>query len=476
MLLAALLLFQTPPVSEPDWGQRLRDDATAFRDALFDSHPGPKDSENPGFVPELQAAYAQAMARARTAKSFPAYMWALRELTAAMNDGHVGVETSAAEAEKYGWSYRWPGFVTALRGGRHVVVTSEGAGAPPLGAALEACDGTSADKLAAQRIGRFMGRWMLRSRREALSSQLFLSPENPWLAPLQSCVFSSGGRRVTVKLAWQPIEAARRTALMAAAVGTRHTSPVSLERLDDGTVWINLGSFDSDAQSPRGRELAALSAQVEHEAASIRSARRVVFDLRGNNGGSSNWIAMMANSIWGKGSVERASPDTPVDWRTSDANYRTLQGYVTEFAKSKAEAPDAYDWAVRIEAGIREAREKGQALWRQAPVPPPPAGPDAPRVTARAFVLTDFGCGSACLDAVDVLTGLGAVQVGQETSADTQYMDIRQQPLADGTRIWIPMKVYRGRPRGANVPAVPKYAWTGDMGDTAALRRWIAGL
>lgn len=475
MLFAALLMAaQAAPAV--DWGARLRADATAFRDAVADSHPGPIDSENPRFNRVLAAAYARALLRARTTTSFPQYVWALREFGAAFDDGHVGVDGEAKAVNEFGWHYRWPGFATALRGGKTVVVVSEGAGAPPLGAELKACDGQPADALAAARIGHFMGRWMLASRREALSGQLFLPPENPWLAPIRACTFGVAGKVRRVTLDWQPIPGSRRMELLAAAVGKRHTSPVSLERLADGSVWINLGSFDPDAASPRGKELAALIAQVAREAGSIRSAPRIVFDLRGNNGGSSSWISAIASSLWGQAAVDRAVPDTPVDWRTSDANYRTILNYVDQFGKTRAENPGSYDWAVKMEAGLREARAQGLKLWREMPAPLPPADPNAPRVTARTFVLTDFGCGSACLDAVDVLTGVGAVQVGQETGADTQYMEIRQQQSPDGARMFIPMKVYRDRRRGANEPAVPAYAWTGDMGDTEGLRKWIAAL
>ncbi|MCE3519522.1 hypothetical protein LXJ58_32745, partial [Escherichia coli] len=76
----------------------------------------------------------------------------------------------------------------------------------------------------------------------------------------------------------------------------------------------------------------------------------------------------------------------------------------------------------------------------------------------------------------DLLTALGGVQVGQDTNADTDYMEIRERKLADGTVIWVPMKVYRDRPRGSNVPAVAQHAWDGRMADTAGLQRWIATL
>jgi hypothetical protein len=95
----------------------------------------------------------------------------------------------------------------------------------------------------------------------------------------------------------------------------------------------------------------------------------------------------------------------------------------------------------------------------------------------RVYVLTDLGCASACLDAVDLWTALGAVQIGQETGADSLYMDIRRVPLPSGfAQAIVPMKVYRGRKRGSNVPAVPVHRYTGDMRDTPALQRWVASL
>lgn len=470
-VLAALLLIQAAPAAEPDWGARLATDATAFRDAVLDSHPGPVDRENPGFRTLLIRAYAQAITRAKTASSFAHYVWALRELSAAFDDGHVGIDADFEVTKTYSWSFNWPGFVTALRGNKHVVVASDEA-TVRVGATLIGCDGIAADLLAEKRIGHFAGRWGLRSRREAQSAQLFLPPQNPWLATVKACTFANGGK---VALNWRPLEAARRTELLAAAVGKRFTTGIGVERLADGTVWINLGSFDGDPESASGRSLNAVAAEVARWAPEIRQAPRIVFDLRGNNGGSSSWSNMIAGSIWGRAAADRAVPDSPVAWRASQANYDTLVGYVERFGRSRATNPDSYTWAITNEAGLRSARARGEQLWLYTPGAPAPADPNAPQVRARSFVLTDFGCGSACLDAVDQFTGLGAMQVGQETSADTLYMEIRQQKLDSGARMWIPMKVYRGRKRGSNEPAVPKHAWTGDMADTPAIRAWIAG-
>lgn len=101
---------------------------------------------------------------------------------------------------------------------------------------------------------------------------------------------------------------------------------------------------------------------------------------------------------------------------------------------------------------------------------PPPQGP-------RVVVVADSGCGSACLDALDIWRAMGATQVGVTTSADTVYMEIRREPLPSGIMdVAIPMKVYRERPRGHNEPYQPHVRYEGDLTDTPTLEAWISAL
>jgi hypothetical protein len=78
---------------------------------------------------------------------------------------------------------------------------------------------------------------------------------------------------------------------------------------------------------------------------------------------------------------------------------------------------------------------------------------------------------------MDVWTGAGAIPIGRETAADSLYMEIRKQALPSGLPvITVPMKVYRGRPRGLNVTYKPVHRFSGDMRDRKALEAWISGL
>ena len=76
-----------------------------------------------------------------------------------------------------------------------------------------------------------------------------------------------------------------------------------------------------------------------------------------------------------------------------------------------------------------------------------------------------------------LLTAIGAIPIGYETSADTFYLEVRNIDLPAGVgSVTVPMKVYAGRPRGSNQSVVPKHRFSGDIADTAALERWIATL
>ncbi|MBA4803690.1 MAG: hypothetical protein H2038_03450 [Brevundimonas sp.] len=482
---AAILLLAAPAAAarEPetaapaDWGVALAEDARAFHDAIADSHPGPVDVENPGFTAHLEAGLALALERARTADSYEHWYFALQEYAASFDDGHLGLADWAGMGHR--WTADWPGFLTGIRtrpeGERHEVVFRRDEAAPPLGAVLIGCDGRDAGALAAEVIGRGAGRWSMASRRAAFAGTLFVDQHNPWVRRPEQCEFRVEGEPRSYRLTWRDLPDPVRDEGFAAARSPRFTTAIEL-RPWAGGQWIGLGGFNGDPESEDGVRLTALQEAVAARAGEIRTAPAVVFDLRGNNGGSSAWIYALARTLWGQDHVEYRQPrSTAVDWRASAANLATIESYKTLLGPD----PEVQAWLDRIASGLTEARAAGQPLWRQADedeaAPVPPADPSPMR--ARTWVLTDSGCASACLDAVDLLKALGAVHLGLETSGDTVYMEVREEVLPGGrVTARVPMKVYRGRARGNNETWVPGHVWPGALSDTAGIEAWIAEL
>ena len=465
----------TPVAAPADWGQALREDAQTFHDRIADSHPGPVDTENPGFNALLQRGLDTALARAETADSYADWYFALQEFSSSFNDGHLSL--SNYQTMDHVWTSQWPGFLTGLHAGgqgeQHRVVFSRDPAAPPLGAVLVSCDGRSAEALAEEMAGRAAGRWSLKSRRMSYASTLFIDQTNPYVRRPEQCVFAVDGAERAYELAWRDLPSGVRDEGFAAARSPRHTAPIELRSWAHG-YWVGLGGFNGDPESADGVLLTPLKAEIAARADDLRAAPVVVFDLRGNNGGSSSWMHAMAESLWGEDWVEAHAPQSSgVEWRASADNLATIESYKARLGGD----PEIMEWLVKITDGLAATRAEGRALWLQADDEVRPAPPAATPMRARTYVLTDYGCASACLDAVDLLKALGAVHVGQETSADTVYMEIRSGPLPSGrVNANIPMKVYRGRARGNNVSAVPAHAWTGALADTAGLETWIARL
>ncbi|MBN9478907.1 MAG: hypothetical protein J0I52_01590 [Bordetella sp.] len=462
-----------PPMDQPrDWSATLAQDAADLHDIMIDSHPGTHDPLNPAFRVRLDEGLAVARARARTTTDAGGWWWALRAYVAGFEDGHVQI---GIKQPGYGFPTRWPGFLTVYRGADQVVSDRDPADetTPPLGARLIDCDGVDAETLAERRIGQFRGRWFLEAQRALYGDWQFLNASNPWIDEMRQCRFEADGATRTYALAWRaaPDDLAERRGRLA----QRARPDFGLKHLDDGGFWISTPSFNGDPGGEVHARLTALIAEMNAKQAALRLAPYVVLDLRGNGGGSSHWSVEMARALWGWDWImAQPLPRTEaVEWRASDDNLAEISAFRDRLRATGGQA-ELIAWAERAATGMQAAQAAGRPYWRdsgedEAAEPGPSAS--APQLMAgRVYVLTDSGCGSACLDAVDLWKAVGAIQVGRETSADTVYMEVRSPTLASGlAEIAVPMKVYRGRARGNNEPQRPAYLIEGDMTDEAAL-------
>ena len=476
LLLLALASPQQPP--ERDWGTTLRDDAQALHDDIAANHPGPLNRLDPGFSRHNDAELATALRRARTARRYADYFFALREYVASFDDGHMSFGATGNTPN----DFRWPGFATDYDAlGRIRVVTTSAAAPVPAGAALIGCDGRAADRYAAATLGRMWGRWQLQSQRRAFGRYLFLDEGSRYIPRARRCTFQVDGRRRTIALDWQPISPG------AFFDQLKHGSTPDTRRFDarvlaNGTRWFTMPSFNGDARSDAGKALPPMIAAMRADRPALAAAPAIVLDLRRNDGGSSDWSHEIAGILWGRAALDRLPPEANlVDWRASPANLASIRQSYAARGAAEGMPPEVKTWFEEVIAGLSTALARGDALWRQHDTggEAKSAAPEAalPRLAGPVYLVTDSSCASACLDAVDLWRALGAVHVGRTTSADTLYMDVRFRKLPSGlTAINVPMKVYRDRARGSNEPVVPMHLFAGDITDTPALEAWIATL
>lgn len=478
LLLAAVLVAPGAAGAATDWRGTLLTDLAAADAAMRGSHPGTVDRQNPGFVFQLRDALAVARSRADTIDSFAGYWWAMKGFAASFNDGHVSLNARAAAPEL---PTQWPGFLTGFDGDAQVVMSvDDGPDHPPLGARLLSCDGVDAATLAARRVGDFNGRWNLQASRIQGGGEVLLEQGNPFLPTPHRCVFRVDGRESTYALRWTALDPGQRTQRLADT--RRSFRPANgWHALPGGGYWITTSSFNADPAAQNFKELTALLEALARVPEPLQQAPRVVLDVRGNTGGASQWSIELARLIWGRAAVDALPDHSWVEWRTSDANIAQLRGFLQKLEQAPDASPELLGMLETVTQGMAQARERGEALWRERPEPKASAAPaSAPVVPVRAgrvVIVADAACGSACLDALDLWKRLGAVQVGVETSADSLYMDVRPDMLPTGlARISVPMKVFRGRVRGSNEPHAPDRRYGGDMRDTPALEAWVLSL
>lgn len=247
--------------------------------------------------------------------------------------------------------------------------------------------------------------------------------------------------------------------------------PSSIDILDN-RAWITITSF-----SERRTSVATLTQAIEAQADTLRSLEAIVFDLRGNGGGDSSFGHRIVRALWTEDVVSDWVPAyaAGVDWRASPENAAHVHGIAKKHADRGRESSAAY-WtglAQRIDAAVvadanyvRQdftIREITRTL--QSPV------------SARVIVITDGACASACLDFMDRLMALpGVIHIGEETSSDTQYIDVRRVDLPSRTgRLFIPLKVYRERLRPPGGTYVPEIAVDAKSLDWDAVDALIEG-
>lgn len=477
-LLAAPVL--ATPADQRDWGAALARDAQALHDDLAANHPGTVNALDSGFAANNDHQLRIALGRARAATTYAGYFFPLRIYVPSFDDGHLGFGAIGDTPN----DFRWPGFATHYGGRGLIVVTTEEPGQPvPRGAELVGCDGLTADRYAAATLGVMWGRWQLEAQRRQWGPMLFLDESSNLIPIARQCTFMVDGQTMTIALRWRPLAMSRIGPLLGMASG-KTTRDFALRAATGGLRWISTPSFDGDPGLAAAKALPPLIARLNADRQQLLAAPAIVLDLRGNGGGTSDWSRQMAVALWGRAAVAGLKgEDVQVDWRASPANLASVATAYDERRGGEGFSPESDRWFRSVIGGLAMAVSRNQPLWRHvdldAPASsrPPSQSAIAAPLSRPVYVLTDSVCASACLDAVDLWTALGAIQIGRATGADTLYMEIRSRTLPSGiTSISVPMKVYRGRKRGSNQPATPRFIFAGDIDDTPALERWLASL
>ena len=453
---------QAPPPATGPWRALLASDLAFLRQTLETRYIY---AVYPGGEP-WQSLYAPALARATEAAAkvddFSGYRAVLSRLVSEFQDPHLRL-TLALQPSRY----QWPGVALHFSNGRYLVGTSR-VPAIATGAELSACDGRPLDQWIDELAALEGGIPGLESTRVLFAARVLLDVGNPFRPRPARCTIGGVDR----ELVWTSIGAEA----WAAATTLRSDAPEAPTGLSDfGTrgAWIRLPSM-----TPRNKSEADAYHAVIREAPALRDREVIVFDVRGNGGGAYNWFIAMLRALYG------------ADYASYHARERlkiqpvfVAGTYPTGPRPANADpfnTPDDADLSRVIDEvrplwlkGGREVTVVGASDDRRRlrPAGPPPPNP----VRARVFVLTDHGCGSACLSFVDeMLQFPGVRQIGRDTWVDRRSGSSLPYALPSGIgTVLVPSMVRENRERGENVPRVPVVKFSGDLSDTSAAQRWV---
>lgn len=467
---AAGLALSSPASAEDEpsgWAALARADLQGVRDLMAANHPGPVDPENPDYRRRLEDNLAEALSRTEGVDSYADYVRAVRYYITSFRDGHVGLSMNLQPRQS-----RWPGFTVGDGGDGTIRVNSASdANAALIGAALTGCDGQTADQLMRERVEPYYWNADLPNDRLRPSGFLFIKTAGDE-DDIAACRFRlPSGEEREVALTWEAIDAAQLTARFA----PKTTGP-ALRKVGD--VWfVDLPTFNYQTE-PQVAAISALVEELKRRAPELATAT-IVFDVRGNGGGNSAWANRVASALWGEDWTRYVISgfDNTIDYRVSAANVAALDRNIARDRRNGLTA--AADSRQRTRDRMAEALARGEALLRlDYPPQPDRTAPAVSPFNGRAYLLTDAGCASACLDFADLVRRLPNTRhIGGPTSADAVYIDNTLAPLPSGlASLSYSLKVYRNRVRSNNQWYDPEIAWPKPRMTEAEIVDWVTTL
>jgi hypothetical protein len=476
-ILAAVLLLAASAraVAQRDtaWSQLYRRDLDSLHAAISANHPGAIDDQNPAFALTLERAYREARALAPKIKDFAAFRIGLMRFIDEFEDEHlqIGFTQEIDTVREAGIVVRWQSdafLVTHMdkRYGNSRLV----------GTKVMMCEGIPARNLFVDRVLWWRGREKIESDWSRHAPLLFVDHGPPLPRAPRSCTFDAQGTRIIQQLQWRNTA---RTDFDAMVRGTQRAQPreLGVERSALRKLWVRLPTFSAHADP----QLSAMRATIDSLRAFVAAQPNwelIVFDLRGNSGGSSTWGDEITRIVFGDEWAEQATSylndGVYTEWRLSADNLRSMRGMEQQIAKRDGtESASARSFRTFVDSA--EAHFKRGGKYYGAPrTRTSVAPPAAAALPGKVVVITTAACFSACLDFMDRLRLHPAVvQVGQTTGVDTNYMENWGGPISDLTRWGHPLKVYRNRRRAMNEAYFPKVPYGASLEDDSAVRDWV---
>ena len=473
-VVSALLWTGVVAAQDTAWSKLYLRDLDSLRAAIAANHPGMLDAQNPEFARTVQRAFSEASALAPRIDNFASFRIGLTRFINQFQDEHLQIGFSLRVD-----SLREAGLVVNYRGGAFYVVDvhQRYANASRLvGARLVSCDGAPARDGFLDRVLWWRGRPAVEADWYRQAPLYFIDYGPPTPPAPATCTFATVNGQVTLPLQWRVTGAAAVNAVLQRAMPAR-AREFGAERPAADVLWARLPSFAANEEPMLGGMRATLDSLRSFVKTNPRW-RAIVFDLRGNDGGSSTWGDEIAQILfgpeWQRQTAAYLFDGVYTEWRLSDDNIKSMRGIQQQIMKRDgAGHPSAIAFRQFVDSAEVEFK-RGVKYYGTRRVRTGAPMPVPVEVPGKVIVLTTPSCFSACLDFLDRMRLHPAVvQIGQTTGVDTNYMENWGGPISEITRWGHPLKVYRNRRRANNESYRPHHPYEGSLEDDVAVRSWV---
>lgn len=457
-----------PPatLSAEAWRKQTQIDIAAYADALRQNYIYAAYPDPARWRTWFDRTLASVQAELPLVRDEAGYRAVLSHMTAAFQDTHVAIRFDPSKPIPS----NWPGFLARFDNGAIRITASRQANVID-GGEVSACDGKPMSWWIATISGYEVGLPdTLEVGRNEAALRLFVDRGSPLRPRPARCTI--GGR--SVALDWTPAPMEYINPIQRSWRGAR-VPEVGTRLVGSDGAWVKLGYFQpNDAAQARAFHLAIDAART------LRTRRFIVLDVRGNGGGPYNWFMAYLRGLYGQEYADHYATERlhiRAVYRLSPAYLKLDQDDVSEASNFGEPADPRYEINDSANDRLqRQAIASGRQFFRSTPIPLPARGtPPVNPVRAKVYVLTDYGCGSACIGFVDELKRFpGVRQIGLPTYVDSRSgtaVDI-ELPSKQAT-VMIAAMTRDGRIRDDNVSQVPSIRFLGDIRDDKAVETWF---
>lgn len=248
-----------------------------------------------------------------------------------------------------------------------------------------------------------------------------------------------------------------------------------IESFTPDIAWVTIPNF-----APNRLELAALELLIE-ELPKLREKQYIIFDVRGNGGGSSLWGTRILESLFTQEYVLQKFAqnygDSFENFRVSKSNLDYWKSETLKLEDSFGRDSKEYLALQELLHGMQKAYDEQQLFYSMKITGEEPkiSGQEiANPCSARIVVLIDSGCFSSCLMFIHELQTVDPTitLIGQKTATNTSYMEIRLDILPSGIRFGYPTAVgINSKPHFHYY--TPDIAYPENVKDDAAIQSWL---